>query len=68
MLGNQIASRMVEITRITDPRRARRLYRAADLIQVFHGVLEFCLQQRADRQTIRINTTSIAAQSTQVEI
>ena len=68
MLGDQIASRIVEITRITDPRRARRLYRASDLIQVFHGVLEFCLQQIADRQTIRINTTSIAAQSTQVEI
>ena len=68
MLGNQIAIRMVEITRITDPRPARRLYRAADLIQVFHGVLEFCLQQMADRQTIRINTTSIAAQTTQVEI
>ena len=68
MLGNQIASRIVEITRITDPRPARRLYRASDLIQVFHGVLEFCLQQMADRQTIRINTTSIAAQSTQVEI
>ena len=68
VLDSQIASREVEITRITDPRPARRLYRAADLIQVFHGVLEFCLQQVASRETIRINTSSNAAQSTQVEI
>ena len=68
MLENQIASREVEITRITNPRPNRRLYRAADLIQVFHGVLEFCLLQMASRQTISINTSSIAAQSTHVEI
>ena len=68
MLENQISSREVEITRITNPRPTRRLYRAADLIQVFHGVLEFCLLQMASRQTISINTSSIAAQSTHVEI
>ncbi len=68
MLEHEIASRIVEITRITDPRPARRLYRAADLIQVFHGVLEFCLHQMASRQTIRIKTSSIAAQSTYVDI
>ena len=60
VLDNQIASREVEITRITDPRPARRLYRAADLIQVFHGVLEFCLQQVASRETIRINTRRVS--------
>ena len=68
MLEDQIAGRKVEITRITDPRPTRRPYRAADLIHVFHAVLEFCLRQMASRQTIRINSSSIAAESTHVYI
>ena len=68
ILEDQIARRNVEITRITDPRATRRHYRAADLIHVFHGVLEFCLRRMASRQTIRINSSLIAAETTQVEI
>ena len=68
ILEDQIAGRNVEIARITDPRATRRHYRAADLIHVFHGVLEFSLRRMASGQTIRINSSLSAAETTQVEI
>jgi C4-dicarboxylate-specific signal transduction histidine kinase len=68
MLKDQIDSRKAKIARITDPQRTRRPYRAADLTQAFHGILKFCMRHMASGQTIRINTGSVAAQRTPVEI
>ena len=58
MLEDLIASRGAEVSRITPSHPTRGLYPAGSLIHVFHGLLEFCLQQMAPRETVSIDTAS----------
>jgi hypothetical protein len=68
MLETELTSRGADITRIADPVPTRRLYRAGDLVQVFHGVLDFCLRQKASNQAIKIDASSVFPDGTRVEI
>lgn len=68
MLEGPIAERKIEIARVVDPSPTRRLYRAADLIQVLHGVSEFCLRHMATGGSVRVDTSSSEPKTTFVEI